>query len=100
MTVPDGDVLVPDCRDSLRLFLDRFAFAGKGAFIHLKVGGKRHAHIGGHIIARLQKHNVARRKLGGGYADNRPIPTHLRMRRGHFFEGLKRFFRTVFLNNA
>ena len=96
--IPERKLSLPG--DCVRALFHRLALPGQGAFIHPKAGRNRQPQVGGHIIARLQKHHVAHDQLRRGHGHNRPAAPHPGPGRGELFERLQRFFRPVFLNDA
>ena len=47
------------------VFLHRHRLAGERGFVDLQVAQRSKAQVGGHLVARLERHHVAGHQLGG-----------------------------------
>ncbi len=74
--------------------------AGEGRLGNLGVVGREHASIGGHTVAGIEQHQVARHQVDGVNLVHASVTAHARHRRKHLLQSGERRFGPVFLPEA
>ena len=83
-----------------RSLLDRQRLAGQRRLLDLQALGLDQAQIGGHPVARLQEHDVARHQLLGRYGEALAAADHDRLGRQHVPDGVERLLGLALLDVA
>ena len=79
-------------------FLGRHGFAGERGLLDLEAPHVEQAQVGGHAVAGLQQHDVARHELHGRDPLLASFPAHGRLGADHVGQGLDRFLGFGFLD--
>jgi hypothetical protein len=69
--------------DRVGAFTRRLALAGERRLLDLEVVGQQQAAVGGHAVAGLDQHDVARHQLAGGHVGQLAVAAHPGLRHQH-----------------
>ncbi len=94
--VAQGDVLVQDHR---RVLLDGDRFPRQRGLLDFEVDALHQTHVGGDVVAGLQKNDVPHHEFPGGNRDLVPSPDDLGAGCGHLSQGGDGLFGLRFLNH-
>ena len=87
-------------RERVGVLGHRERLAGEGGFIHLQIADVEQPEVGGHAVAGLQKHHIARNELLGGDALVATVAPHGGFGGDHSGERLDGFFRLRLLQET
>jgi hypothetical protein len=83
-----------------RILFHGHRFSRQRGFFDLEIDGGGQAHIGGHVIARIQEDDVARNEFPRRSRDLMAVAYDLGVGGRHFLQGLDGLFRLRLLNNS